>query len=264
MKNGNTNDGNKKRRIIVRRRKTNTTESSGVGQSIRKNGENGSGIAGSETGVERSKNFKPTIVRENGKVESSSGSDESEIVRVGSSGRKRSTGNGSGSYSTTSTRTSGARGSETGSTESERAEIPEIPIRKRRRRISKSNVVEEAAIAGMLSVACTAIYSTTALFFGDHWNVTDAESSMLASSLDNALKTLPQNTYEELRKYFDQFIPWVALAITAGAITIPRIEYSRELARQRVTAGNARNDNNVNARQSDVGNGKANPFPDTV
>lgn len=266
MKNGNTNNSNKKRRI-VRRGKSIITESSGVGESVRKDGENGSGTRNDETGSKRSKIDKSDTSGKNEPDSRSSGSNEPKIVRVGSYRRRTDSngrsGSGSDSTTTTTTGTSDSRREENGRTESQRTEVLEVPIRKRRRRL-KNNIVEEAAIAGMLSVACTAIYSTTALFFGEHWNVTDDESLMLANSLDNALKTLPSNTYEELRKHFEQFIPWVALAITAGAITIPRIEYSRELARQRSKTGNITNDTGNNAGQSNDSYGKANPFTDTV
>ncbi len=95
--------------------------------------------------------------------------------------------------------------------------------------------IEEAATIGMLAVGLNALFGTLAIPFGEHWLLAEGESLILSDALDKALKTLPGTQYGFIRRYLEQFIPWVGLAIVAGQITLPRIEESqrkRAAARQ--------------------------------
>ena len=80
---------------------------------------------------------------------------------------------------------------------------------------------------GLISVGLNALYGTFALTLQEsHWYLSDNESLALATQAHQALETLPGEIYEQLTKHIEKFIPWVGLAITASAITAPRIKQS--------------------------------------
>lgn len=89
------------------------------------------------------------------------------------------------------------------------------------------------ALVGMISIAVSTIYDICSLFLGKHWSLGDDESSMMASSLDRALSTLPDKYYGLIREHIEKTVPWIAVIITAIAITYPRIEESRRRFRNR-------------------------------
>ena len=105
---------------------------------------------------------------------------------------------------------------------------------RRRGRPKKMDAVEQGATIGVLATGLSALFLIPSVTFGAHWALSDEEATTLGESLQKALSTLPGNTYVDLKKYLDRFVPWVALAIVAGQIVAPRIE---ETQRRRADSG---------------------------
>lgn len=88
--------------------------------------------------------------------------------------------------------------------------------------------IQQAAIIGLISVGLNAAYASVGVLTkDDHWSLNQAESAALAAQINSCLETLPGKIYAEVIAKIEQFLPWIGLAITASAITIPRIEQSR-------------------------------------
>jgi hypothetical protein len=81
-----------------------------------------------------------------------------------------------------------------------------------------------------MAFAFSTIYDICSLFLGKHWVLEDDESTMMASSMDKALSTLPDQYYALIRQNIEKVVPWVAIVVTAIAITYPRVT---ETQRQR-------------------------------
>jgi hypothetical protein len=104
---------------------------------------------------------------------------------------------------------------------------------RRRGRPKKVNEIEQSATIGVFSTALSALFIIPSVALGPHWVLSDEEATTLAESLQKALSTLPGNTYVDLKKYLDKFVPWVALAIVAGQIVAPRIEETQRRRTER-------------------------------
>jgi hypothetical protein len=102
------------------------------------------------------------------------------------------------------------------------------PLKRGRRK--KALHIEQAALVGLMAFAFSTIYDICSLFLGKHWVLEDDESTMMASSMDKALSTLPDQYYALIRQNIEKVVPWVAIVVTAIAITYPRIT---ETQRQR-------------------------------
>lgn len=187
-------------------------------------------------------------------IEGKDGSaDNRRIRRRIRTGNKRDRNNSN----TTGTGTGTGTGKRTGTgTEKESEQTSEIPFfvnRKTRTTKAAKKANEKMIAVSMLSIGCSALYGTVAQFSGEHWKLQANESIELASALNDALSTLPDSTYEKLFSIIEQYIPWIALAITAGTITIPRIQYTQRLKTER---GNA---NHANSARGDNRQGNAQP-----
>lgn len=121
-------------------------------------------------------------------------------------------------------RTRTGAGNSAGTAEAPTTEMGAIPIRKRRltKKSLEESKAEKAAVLGLIAVGCNALYGTAALFLGTHWELEQDETVHLAKAIDNALSTLPPEYYGVIKNAIENYIPWIALTITAGAITIPR------------------------------------------
>lgn len=159
------------------------------------------------------------------------------------SGRGREQGNnGSNSRTGTTARTGSGNRSRTGNAKTNNAQVGEmdsgridpveipkktVPSRSKKPTNKADEKIQQAAIIGLISVGLNALYGTVALAYGEHWALQPTESQLLATQLNRCLETLPAGTYQDVTKYIEKYLPWVALAVTAGAITVPRIEQSR-------------------------------------
>jgi len=112
----------------------------------------------------------------------------------------------------------------------------EIPVRvkstgkqKKTKTEQRSEAKFQAAImSGLLQVFLTGGFQAISIFRREtHWQLTARESQALSEQLQTCLETLPKGTYDEIEKLISRYIPWVGLALTAGAIVAPRIEQSR-------------------------------------
>lgn len=99
---------------------------------------------------------------------------------------------------------------------------------------------EQQILVTLISTGMTALYGSIALWRQEsHWNLQPNESRALALQLHQCLETLPQGVYAEIVKQIENFAPWIGLAITAGAITLPRIERSRVPSSANAASGKA-------------------------
>jgi hypothetical protein len=150
-------------------------------------------------------------------------------------------------------RTRTSTGNSANAAEASAEQIGAIPIR--RRRLTKKSLeeskAEKAAVLGLIAVGCNAIYGTAALFLGGHWELERDETVALSKAVDNALSTLPQEYYGLIRQAIENYVPWIALCITAGAITIPR--WQQSFGTNRNNASETANAGNV--QQVDFGDG---------
>jgi len=152
----------------------------------------------------------------------------------GGRGRKRRS-----DYGTTRSRTdTGGGGASANETEGNATEIPlRVGTRRGRKPGSKNkkteSAFEQATLLGFIAIGLDAIYGSIALFAGSHWELAEEESTMLANSVNSALKTLPEEYYGDIKANIEKFIPWVGLAITAGAITIPRVNQTNAIRAQK-------------------------------
>lgn len=105
--------------------------------------------------------------------------------------------------------------------------------------------ISEAALVGLIAVGATALYGTVAQWKGAHWNLEQQEALALAKATHKAIETLPGATYEKIEKLIAIFLPWIALAITAGTITAKRIERDRDLS---VESGAPKQNGSTNGR----------------
>lgn len=160
-------------------------------------------------------------------------------------GNKRNGNNSDAARTGTGTGKRTGTGTGTEKATDETGEIPFFVNRKARTTKAAKKANEKMIAVSMLSIGCSALYGTVAQFSGEHWKLEANESIELASALNDALSTLPDTTYEKLFSIIEQYIPWIALAITAGTITIPRIQYTQRLKAER------RNPNYANSARGD-------------
>lgn len=122
--------------------------------------------------------------------------------------------------------------------ERERVERPfPVDSPRRRGRPKKVNEVEQGATIGVLATALSAIFIIPSVAFGSHWVLSEEEANLGAESLQKALSRLPNNKYVDLKKYLDNIVPWVALAIVFGQIIAPRIEETQRKRAERSGEG---------------------------
>lgn len=191
----------------------------GAGAEDRGSGNSPTGAGGNADG-----NFK-----QSDRVESKAG-DSGGTGRAGRFGRRDNTGRagrgaGSGTGET-------ARGDSQTDFRVE-AEPEPAPNKTRGRGAKKAALAEEkkigeAALIGLLTTAFVAVYGSIAqLRREDHWYLQPKEAQALAVNTHKALETLPGDVYGKIEAVISQFIPWIGLALTVGAVTLPRIEHSK-------------------------------------
>jgi hypothetical protein len=105
--------------------------------------------------------------------------------------------------------------------------------RKKKATAGSDDRLEAAAMIGALSIAVSAAFIPPSLVYGEHWRLEDGEAFALAESLQKALQTLPGNSYADIKKYIEKFVPWVALTITAAQIVGRKWEITQYLKRER-------------------------------
>lgn len=88
------------------------------------------------------------------------------------------------------------------------------------------------AFMSLIAVGVTTLYDTIAYFDGQHWQLTDDEAIAFTNKINDALEALPGEYYAAAKQFIEKYLPFLSLAVTASAITIPRIQYSRELKQQ--------------------------------
>ncbi len=102
--------------------------------------------------------------------------------------------------------------------------------------------VEKLALLSLIGVSLNAGFGIVALMTKQpHWNLDEQESTTLATDVDSALSTLPPKYYGQIKKYIEQYFPWLALAITTSIVVAPKWKYSSELraqSKQTKPAGN--------------------------
>jgi len=151
---------------------------------------------------------------------------------------------GSGTDNAARTGTGTGTGKRTGSPQSNRAEVGEDAPRrgvkpsgykaKSKGQTKAEKNIEEAAIIGLIAVGLNALYGTAGLLLrDDNWNLNQFEATTFSKQFHEALKTLPDGIYEEIIKNFERYAPWIGLVITAGAITVPRIQHTQAVREAR-------------------------------
>lgn len=93
----------------------------------------------------------------------------------------------------------------------------------------------------MLGVVLEFVYAMPyAAGYGPHWLLEDSERDNLSVALAKALNTLPAAKTKRALKFLGDVAPWLTLAATAGAVTMPRIqETQRAIQAYRSQAGTA-------------------------
>lgn len=109
-------------------------------------------------------------------------------------------------------------------------EVEAPPIIKQKRQTAKRKAeaeFEKLALVTALGTGVKTIFHALSYKLGQHWKLTDDETAELSVDLDNALSTLPGESYAIILSYCGKVAPWLALAITANGILAPRIEQQR-------------------------------------
>lgn len=130
------------------------------------------------------------------------------------------------------TGTAGTAG--TAATEAQQAnglvvELEAPVIRKRRGKAKQqgSELSRQAILFGV-GISIQGIFHALSFKLGQHWKLSDDETAQLATDLDVALQTLPEEYYAEFLAYIAKFAPWLAVCFTASGIIIPRIQKTAE------------------------------------
>lgn len=130
------------------------------------------------------------------------------------------------------TGTAGTAG--TAATEAQQAnglavELEAPVIRKRRGKAKQqgSELSRQAILFGV-GISIQGIFHALSFKLGQHWKLSDDETAQLATDLDVALQTLPEDYYAEFLAYIAKFAPWFAVCFTASGIIIPRIQKTAE------------------------------------
>ncbi len=192
------------------------------------------------------------------------GASESANEYSGSGGETTGRGNrgrgnsGSGTDNRTAADTGSGTREETSPTMgvSPKVERPPI-IRQRKQRADKGvkrsgksigvsgSDVEKHAVLGVISITVETIFRTIALKQGEHWKVNQQENLILSQALQEALETLPGDSYLEILGYIEKFGPWVAVAWTAYNICSPRIARTKQINATKAKTVNAGSENNL-------------------
>lgn len=160
----------------------------------------------------------------------------------GGSGDRGGKRRGSGKYSGRGDAGTGAeRRSETGreAEEGTKQADEDIPRRvvlpgfasgksKKKKSAAEGGKAEKQILITLIATGLTAGYGSIAIWRKeDHWKLQEREAKALAEQVDACLETLPDKVYEQFVKQIENFAPWIGLAITAGAVTLPRIQESQ-------------------------------------
>jgi hypothetical protein len=87
----------------------------------------------------------------------------------------------------------------------------------------------------MIATGMALMFTSVALLTKhDHWSLEGGEAKALSEAINGALDTLPAKYYVQITGFVENWIPWINLTFTLGAILLPRIEESIK----RVEAGN--------------------------
>lgn len=106
----------------------------------------------------------------------------------------------------------------------------ETPIIRKRRGKAKqqgSELSRQAILFGV-GISIQGVFHALSFKLGQHWKLTDDETAQLATDLDVALQTLPEEYYAEFLAYIAKFAPWLAVCFTASGIIIPRIQQTAQ------------------------------------
>lgn len=106
----------------------------------------------------------------------------------------------------------------------------EAPVIRKRRGKAKqqgSELSRQAILFGV-GISIQGIFHALSFKLGQHWKLSDDETAQLATDLDVALQTLPEEYYAEFLAYIAKFAPWLAVCFTASSIIIPRIQKTAE------------------------------------
>jgi len=121
---------------------------------------------------------------------------------------------------------------------------------------------QAAIMAGLLQIALNGLFGSVAILRREqHWQLSPHESEALSAQLNSCLETLPKGSYEQIQKLVERYIPWIGLALTAGAIAGPRIEQSRAAA-DRASAEAFGNSYRGASSGAEWGRGFTNPYRD--
>ena len=108
---------------------------------------------------------------------------------------------------------------------------------KKKKSAAEGGKAEKQILITLIATGLTAGYGSIAIWRKEeHWKLQEREAKALAEQVDACLETLPDKVYEQFIKQIESFAPWIGLAITAGAITLPRIQESQ----RRSSAANQR------------------------
>lgn len=132
--------------------------------------------------------------------------------------------------------------------------------KKGKKATSATEATDKQMILMFLQTLNQTAYSAVATMRNEpHWHILKSDALELAKRELDCLEQLPTGMYEDVLKIINNYAPWVGLAITAAAITMPRVERSRANKRTGRTAKQA---TNANATTSDRGNGTGDVGPD--
>lgn len=96
-----------------------------------------------------------------------------------------------------------------------------------RKRSKVSEAQQRLTMVAMLSVACTATFTSIALLTKhEHWYLETEEVKPLAEAFNDAFATLPTKAYETIIAIIEKWTPWINLVFVLSAIIVPRIEAS--------------------------------------
>lgn len=198
-----------------------------------------SAIKPSVSGVTRSEDAESTSVGVSGvtPTHSNTGNAENRIgggnAGIGAKrrGRPRLTDN----RTSTTARIAGTAG--TAATEAQQVdglavELETPVIRKRRGKAKQqSSELSRQAILFGVGISIQGIFHALSFKLGSHWKLADEETAQLATDLDVALQTLPEDYYAEFLVYIAKFAPWLAVCFTASGIILPRIQRTAQQAK---------------------------------